>query len=286
MHEVKTIDLGDVTLAYREYGSGDKYLLSTQNFFFKDSHMALLGQPPYDYHCFLIYMRGYNQSTHYFDGEPREYVHLWGQDLIRFAEAMGIKSFYYTGISHGNWGGWYVAFNRPEMVRAFVCCDGCGGYMDRSKLPEPHRATLDEVQHLVGNYEELSKRAWIEKWPTENPQRLARRQSNWEEHTDILMHRSAEEFCVPMGGDMTGCNATSDEDYFEHLKKIPFPVLIWEGGLDPLCTAERALKTAQTIPGGQLLLYQHLGHGGADEMPELTARDCDRFFKDTEGRIL
>ena len=73
MHEVKTIDLGDVTLAYREYGSGDKYLLSTQNFFFKDSHMALLGQPPYDYHCFLIYMRGYNQSTHYFDGEPREY---------------------------------------------------------------------------------------------------------------------------------------------------------------------------------------------------------------------
>ncbi|MBR6322800.1 MAG: alpha/beta hydrolase, partial [Lachnospiraceae bacterium] len=112
MHEIKTIDLGDVTLAYREYGSGDKYLLSTQNFFFKDSHMALLGQPPYDYHCFLIYMRGYNQSTHYFDGEPREYVHLWGQDLIRFAEAMGIESFYYTGISHGNWGGWYTAFNR------------------------------------------------------------------------------------------------------------------------------------------------------------------------------
>ncbi|MBR6322321.1 MAG: alpha/beta hydrolase, partial [Lachnospiraceae bacterium] len=165
-------------------------------------------------------------------------------------------------------------------------CDGCGGYMDRSKLPAPHRASLEEVQHLVGNYEELSKIAWIEKWPTENPQRLARRQSNWEEHTDILMHRSAEEFCVPMSGDMTGCNATSDEDYFEHLKKIPFPVLIWEGGLDPLCTAERALKTAQAIPGAQLLLYQHLGHGGADEMPELAARDCDRFFKDTEGRIL
>ena len=37
MHEIKTIKVNGVTLAYREYGTGDKYLLSTQNFFFKDS---------------------------------------------------------------------------------------------------------------------------------------------------------------------------------------------------------------------------------------------------------
>ena len=39
MHEIKTVDVNGVKLAYREYGSGDRYLLSTQNFFFKDSHM-------------------------------------------------------------------------------------------------------------------------------------------------------------------------------------------------------------------------------------------------------
>ena len=38
--------------------------------------------------------------------------------------------------------------------------------------------------------------------------------------------------------------------------------------------------------GDVTLAYQHLGHGGADECPELAARDCDRFFRDTEGRIL
>ena len=37
MHEIKTIEVNGVTLAYREYGTGDKYLLSTQNFFFKNS---------------------------------------------------------------------------------------------------------------------------------------------------------------------------------------------------------------------------------------------------------
>ena len=37
------------------------------------------------------------------------------------------------------------------------------------------------------------------------------------------------------------------------------------------------INAPQDLPGG---------HGGADEMPELAARDCDRFFKDVEGRIL
>ena len=100
MHEIKTIDVNGVTLAYREYGSGDKYLLSTQNFFFKDSHMALLGQEPYDYHCFEVYMRGYGESSHIFDQERRDYAKIWGEDLIAFAKAMGIESFYYTGTSH------------------------------------------------------------------------------------------------------------------------------------------------------------------------------------------
>ena len=33
MSEIKTVSLGDVTLAYQEFGSGDNYLISTQNFF-------------------------------------------------------------------------------------------------------------------------------------------------------------------------------------------------------------------------------------------------------------
>ena len=102
MSEIKTIDLGGVTLAYKEFGTGDKYLISTQNFFLTDCHMELLGKPPYDYHTFLVYMRGYGQSTHITDPTPKDYISIWGEDIIRFAEAMNIPSFYYTGVSHGN----------------------------------------------------------------------------------------------------------------------------------------------------------------------------------------
>ncbi len=286
MHEIKTVKVNGVTLAYREYGSGDRYLLSTQNFFFKDSHMALLGQPPYDYHCFLIYMRGYGESEHIFDETLRDYAEVWGEDLIAFADVMGIKSFYYTGISHGNWAAWYTAFHRPELIRAYVCCDGIVQYHEERDLPAPLKKMRDRAEEYVGNKELLSRTAWIEKWPTENPERLRRRQANFEEHLDILMHRKKEEFALPMLGDMTGCHAKSQEELLERLREINFPVLIWEGGLDPLATPEAALEVAKAIPGAQYLMYQHLGHGGADEMPELTARDCDRFFKDVEGRIL
>ena len=91
---------------------------------------------------------------------------------------------------------------------------------------------------------------------------------------------------MPNEGDMTCCGAKSEEEFCARLAGIPVPVLILNGGLDPLAKPEDALKVAQTIPGASLLTYQHLGHGGADECPEIAARDCDRFFTDTAGRIL
>lgn len=280
---IKTIDLGDVTLAYKEIGSGSKYLISSQNFFFTDCHMELLGKPPYDYHCFLVYMRGYGLSSHIVDSTPKNYTAIWGDDIIRFAKAMSIPDFYYTGVSHGNFAGWHIAFNRPDLLRGFVCVDGICQYRETD---DDVRYSMPNPESLVGNYEALEKMAWIENWPTKNPERLARRAINHEEHTQILMHRTAEEFSIPNVGDMTCCGAKSEEELLEKLSYIPVPTMIWIGGLDPLATAENALKVAQAIPGATLHTYQHLGHGGADECPELCARDCDRFFKDTAGRIL
>lgn len=283
---MKTLEINGVTLAYEEYGSGNRYLISSQNFFFRDCHMALLGREPYHYHVFLIYTRGYGASTHIFDPTPRDYTTIWGKDVAAFAEAMGINSFYYTGISHGNWAGWYLALNRPELLRGFACGNGIAQFRDPdARTPVPPRPELD-LDRVVGNREALEKMAWMENWPTQNPQRLARRAANHKEHTEILMGRAKEEFTVPVQGDMSCCGATSEEDFYEKLSKIPVPMLIWNGGLDPLAKAEDALKIAQTIPGASLLTYQHLGHGGADECPEIAARDCDRFFKDIEGRIL
>jgi len=193
---------------------------------------------------------------------------------------------YYTGISHGCWPAWRLAIEHPERMRAFVCCDGLAQYVEDPSVifgkPDPNR----KPQNMVGNREMLSKFAWNEPWPTNDPRRLAKRAANVEEHIEILMARTVEEMSIPSIMDLTCLGAKSEAEMYAKLAEITIPVLIWNGGKDKNVPVENALKVAQTIPGASLLTYQHLGHGGADECPWIAARDCDRFFRDTEGRIL
>ena len=282
---MKTLEINGVTLAYEEYGSGNRYLISSQNFFFRDCHMALLGREPYHYHVFLIYTRGYGTSTHIFDPTPRDYTTVWGKDVAAFAEAMGINSFYYTGISHGNWAGWYLALNRPELLRGFACGNGIAQFRDPdARTPVPPRPELD-LDRVVGNREALEKMAWMENWPTNNPDRLRRRAGNHKEHLQILLNRKKEEFTV-RNTNMSCCDAKTREEFYETMAKISVPVLFLHGMLDPLAKIEDVIRLSQAIPGSQIKAYQNLGHGGGDECPEIFARDCDRFFRDTEGRVL
>ena len=282
---MKTLEINGVTLAYEEYGSGNRYLISSQNFFFRDCHMALLGREPYHYHVFLIYTRGYGASTHIFDPTPRDYTTIWGKDVAAFAEAMGINSFYYTGISHGNWAGWYLALNRPELLRGFACGNGIAQFRGPdARTPVPPRPELD-LDRVVGNREALEKMAWMENWPTNNPDRLRRRAGNHKEHLQILLNRKKEEFTV-RNTNMSCCDAKTREEFYETMAKISVPVLFLHGMLDPLAKIEDVVRLSQAIPGSQIKAYQNLGHGGGDECPEIFARDCDRFFRDTEGRVL
>ena len=282
---MKTLEINGVTLAYEEYGSGNRYLISSQNFFFRDCHMALLGREPYHYHVFLIYTRGYGVSTHIFDPTPRDYTTIWGKDVAAFAEAMGINSFYYTGISHGNWAGWYLALNRPELLRGFACGNGIAQFRGPdARTPVPPRPELD-LDRVVGNREALEKMAWMENWPTNNPDRLRRRAGNHKEHLQILLNRKREEFTV-RNTNMSCCDAKTREEFYETMAKISVPVLFLHGMLDPLAKIEDVVRLSQAIPGSQIKAYQNLGHGGGDECPEIFARDCDRFFRDTEGRVL
>lgn len=280
---LKHIEVNGITLAYEEYGTGDRYLISTQNFFFKNCHEALMAKHPYNYHVFLIYMRGYGESTHIYDETPGDYTKLWGEDVIAFAEKLGIPSFYYTGISHGNFAGWYIAFHRPELLRGFACIDGVARYVDKSDPPRRPPFYFEDA--MVGNREALSKIAWIEKWPTENPQRLETRAHNFEEHLEILMNRKVEEFHI-VNTNFSTCDADSEEDFLRQCSELKVPIMIMNGGLDPLATSDACLALAKVIPGAKLVIYGELGHGGFDECPELAAEECDRFFRQRDNYIL
>ena len=280
------IEVNGTKLAYQEFGNGDKVLISTQNFFFTDCHMELLGKPPYDYHVYLITMRGYGESEHIFDSTPKSWVKVWAEDVLAFAQAIGAEQFYYTGVSHGCFAGWYLAFHKPEVLKGFVAASGVTQYdfLDHEQ-PVPLRRPETPWDKIIGNREELAKLSWNTFYPTKNPKRLARRAACRKEHLEILMNRKKEEFLVFSTG-MSGSDAETEEEYYIQLSEIAVPVLIINGIRDTLSTVEKAMKVASIIPGCQMITYEDFEHAGPDECPEIVARDCDRFFTDIEGRVL
>lgn len=280
------IHVNGTTLSYQEFGSGDKVLISTQNFFFSGCHMELLGKPPYNYHVYLITMRGYGESEHIFDSTPKNWVQVWAEDVLAFAQAIGAKQFYYTGVSHGCFAGWYIAFHSPEVLKGFAATSGVTQYdfLDHQQFV-PLRDTGKDWDSIVGNSEKLGKMAWNTFYPTKNPKRLARREVCKKEHLGILMGRKKEEFLIACTG-MSGSNAATVEEFDQQLAHISVPVLILNGIRDTLSTVEKALHVASVIPGCKMITYEDFEHAGPDECPEIVARDCDHFFQDIEGRIL
>jgi pimeloyl-ACP methyl ester carboxylesterase len=271
-----------VTLSYKEFGSGEKVLLSMQQFFLSGCHMELLGSAPYDYHAYLIMMPGYGESDHCFDPTPQDWVKAWGEDTLQFADAIGAERFYYTGISHGAWPGWYIAFHQPERLLGLAAVSSLPLYFAPGQpLPLPKLYKDD----LVGNPWEIRKLSWHSVFPTKDPKRLARREACTKEHFEILMRRSKEEFWLE-NSSMDACEAASEEDFYDKVSKIDAPVLIFRGIHDQTAGLDKVLKVASLLPGAELITYQHYEHQTPDEYPELMALECDRFFKDIEGRIL
>jgi pimeloyl-ACP methyl ester carboxylesterase len=275
-----------VTLSYKEIGKGNKILLSTQNFFFTDCHAELLGKPPYDYHVYLIMMRGHLESDHIPESEtPDNWAQMYSEDLLAFADAIGAKQFYYTGVSHGCIAGWYIAFHQPERLKAFAATSGVVRFTEPGGRPV---GLPDFGSHIAGNREELRKVSWNTFYPTKDPKRLARREACRNEHLEIMMRRTQDEFGIfgSFFKNTRESDAQSEEEYYRQLSEVNVPVLILSGSRDPAFIPEKALKAVSLIPGAQLITYEHLEHAGPDECPEMVARDCDRFFRDIEGRIL
>jgi pimeloyl-ACP methyl ester carboxylesterase len=274
------IQVNGTTLHYEEYGSGDHVLISTQNFFFSGCHMELLGKPPYDYHVYLITMRGYGESEHVQDPLQRNWVPVWGEDVLAFAKQKGIDRFFYTGISHGCWAGWYIALHKPEVLRGFAAVNGIIQFTppNAGKVYPPMQDV--DWDRIVGNREALCKMAWNAAYPTKDERRLARREHCRTEHLAILMGRTKEELML-RNTSMSCCDAATEEELFRRLSGIPVPVLILNGIRDHLSTPQQALRVAAAIPGAKLVMFEDFEHASADECPEIVAAECDRFFKDS-----
>ena len=281
---MKKIEVNGVTLAYEELGSGEDVVIASQNHFSPNYYARLLAQPPYHYHVYLLVMRGYGESTHVLSREPQDFTKLWSTDVIAFAEALGIKKFFYTGHSHGNYPGWYMCFHKPEVLRGFVSCDGILQFHMPHTGGTPAKAPAFDIASMIGDEEKIRRHVAREDSPTRNPDRLRRRQENQADAFQRWMTMSPEEFLIN-NENFAVTDAASQEELDEMTRHISVPVLLVNGGMDTLCTMEEVLHVGRLIPGAKLVMYQNLGHSGLHECPEMIAADADLFFRTREHYI-
>lgn len=269
------INVNHASIYYEELGSGNKVILSSQKSFFSGCFQQLLGQPPYDYHVFLITMRGSGRSEHVYTDFDRDWGTIWAEDVHAIAKKMGFPKFIYTGISHGGFPGWNLAVTHPEALEALIAVSGVPFFVAPYII---YPSTEQEIDALVGNREKLQGMAWSAQLPASiRSARLDKRTSNMRESLDNLLQTKKEEFRIFPRKIFEHIN--SEEDLYLLLGRVRTPTLIINGLWDGASTPELAIKAARAIPGSKLIFWEQAEHSTPDECPQVIAREVDHYLR-------
>ncbi|GLY78035.1 alpha/beta fold hydrolase [Actinoallomurus iriomotensis] len=254
-------ETNDVQLWYDEYGSGDEVVLSSASGF--DGYPAVLANGPTNCHVFTIQARGFGRSTHLRAAPEQGWLGQWADDVIAFADHLGVSRFVYTGVSHGGGIGWHLARRHPRRLKALISVVGTPHDRDGDTSSSAGRRAVVENR---GNRDVIEKQFRILGGSTDTPERAALR----EETIASLMRRhleySAEEAQINQG--MPFPEAKTNEELSAILRTIDVPVLILAGMRDGVISPESALRAARSVPRAKAVLFEDEGHFVARERPE------------------
>lgn len=261
-----------IEIYYEEAGTGDKYIIS-----------YMMDLPPicstramaeHGYHVFLLMNRGIGKSTHLTCDYGTEWYNKFADDVVAFADKMGIDKFVYMGLSHGAGTGWHVALRHPDRLIALVAM--CGG---------PHN--LDE-----GSWSFRSAKLAGKKFPNPDPEEkdeaiLRRMAKNADYYREIKENQTPEEAKLNYGRPLA--HLGTEEKVQEALRTIQTPTLMIGCLEDPIARPDLMLRTAQCIPNGKTILYSGFGHSAPYYriVEEVTSEVC--FFlnnvRENDGKV-
>jgi pimeloyl-ACP methyl ester carboxylesterase len=198
--KLRTLETSVLTIGYEEHGDGAGFPIILLHGFPYDvrsfdgvvSPLVAAG-----YRVLLPYLRGYGPTRFLDSDSPRmaEQAAI-GQDLVDFADALGIDQFAVAGFDWGNRAACITAILHPQRVRAQVAC---GGYSVQDTITpgRPAPAALEAmlwyqwyfntergVAGLAANRHDIIRHLWNSWSPAWN-------------YTDAAYNRSAASFDNP-----------------------------------------------------------------------------------------
>ena len=256
-----------INIYYEEYGSGDKYLICSQQSHASRSLEKELVK--YGFHVFLLTNRGYGRSTHLREDYGDYWYDKFADDVIHFADVIGIDKFVYSGASHGAGCGWSVVKNYPERVICFFAV-----------VPGPH--SLNEGKM---SFKEMVEKGLVTlKEPPssiDDPDLLERRRLQKEEMVKVFNSDEYKKYYdvdevknLHYGRPLAYLE--NEDNLKEVLRKIQVPVLILGGGIDPISRNDLMIRTMENLPMCKLVIYSGFGH--SLEIYEELAYEASRFY--------
>lgn len=254
-----------IRLFYEEFGAGDRIVLSAQVGFYPIGMQQKLAQ--LGYHVYCITLRGFAPSSYVTEDYGSDWYNVFADDVVAFANALGIRRFVYMGASHGAGVGWHLMLRHPERVLAFVAV-----------VAGPH-----SLKEGTMSYRQMLEQGIISSPPPfdppidGDPERQKRRDVRTAHISSRQTPADPRERAIDYGRPLMGLG--SEEALCDALRTITVPTLLIGGTEDPISTMELMSRTASCLPHCKLVVYSNCGHNIDTDLIEEVTDEADRFIR-------
>lgn len=256
--EMKTVPVGDITIACKEVGSGEPLILimgyaSTMDLW----DTRLVNELAKQYRVIVFDNRGMGHST----SSDREYtIHLFADDTAGLMDALGIKKAHVMGWSMGTFVAQELTLNYPEKVDKLILYAGTPGITEA--IP-PAPKDITALTNMTGTDRERGERlfwelfppAWLKENP--DPSKYFPRVTEMSPPANIMRQDAA----------IQTWNGT-----YSRLPAIQQPLLLIAGEQDVIAPPGNSLLIAEQVPQSWVVRIRDGGHGLMYQFPDKLAR--------------
>ena len=251
-----------INMSYIELGDPEKEPLILIHGF-SDSSLAYRGvikKMQDNFHIYAVDLRG-----HGYTDKPDQFAYTIQQhaeDVIAFADAIDIDTFYLAGQSMGSITSQAIAFSYPRRVRKVALISTFAGF----------RETPEEIREFAANFKDWTKNGIDDRdfWPAidtfydpDYPEYARALLSTW----PLRCHKAA----------WWGMELANNTGFLQY---IECPVYLMWGTNDNLVSIELQEEVKRLLPDAKLKMLEGRMHEVLQECPFEIAEELNEFFCD------
>ncbi len=280
------VKVNEANLYYEEFGSGERPIIAASPLFDPDRKGWPYDLAEEDFRVLVVQMRGYGKSDHVWENLGNRWYDIWADDVVAFADAMGISRFLYTGASDGGGIGWHLCLRYPERLVGFAGLAAGPHSRSIGTMSPGRKHTIDALNSATA-VEQLAQHnknliLYFAKKFANDPELKAEFERKAEWFYEYKKNMPREEMQIQPGIPLPWLK--TDEEVHKALETINFPVLLLIGMQDAMLPLSQAIQPVDAIKNAKAVFYQEANHRLHYGRREDVRREISSFAREVFGR--